>query len=333
MKTEKRNILFIFSTLVVLGSLILSACATPALAALTEAEQKTATQASKLQLGEVKFSGAISEISATSVTVEGVVFRVDAQTQLAQGLSAGQPVKVQALLLPDGSRYALSVSLNDSPTSDNEFEFYGTVQAIDSASWMIADQLVKIDGVTQIDAGIVVGDVVKVEGFLQDGSLLANKIEKDGDSDPVSTETAVAPGDKVEVTGTLEAINGEVYVVGGINYLTNSSTEIKGTLAVGDVVKVHASLQADGTYLAHEIEKSDDMTPEMSETPDDNFTETPEASETPEVEDENEDEIEDEVETETPEPGDDNSMETPEPGDNGDLSNQTSYILWFNQLG
>lgn len=335
MKTEKRSTLAIFSTLVVLGSLILSACATPALAALTEAEKQTATQTAKLQLGEVKFNGEISEISTNSVTVEGVVFRTDAQTSLPQGLSAGKAVKVQALLLPDGSRYALSLSLDDSPSSANEFEFYGTVQAIDSASWMIADQLIKIDGVTQIDAGIVVGDTVKVEGTLQDGSLLANKIEKDSSQSPESTETPAPAGQEVEISGLLEAINGGIYMVGGVEYHTNSATEIKGILAVGDFVKVHAGLQADGTYLAREIEKSDDMS----------ASETPEMSETPESDD-------DEFETETPEPGDDDSNDDSgddsdddsdddsgdddddDDGDDSgdDSSDDTSFILWFNQL-
>lgn len=335
MKTDKSSVIFIFSTLVVLGSLILSACATPALAALTDAEKQTATQASKLQLGEVNFSGTISEISTTSLSIEGVAFRMDAQTYLPQGLSAGQAVRVQALLLPDGSRYALSVSLDDSPASGNEFEFFGTVQVIDSASWMIADQLVKVDGVTRIDAGIVVGDIVKVEGYLQDGSVLANKIEKDGSLSPQSSETPAPAGQEVEVTGTLEAINGSVYVVGGVEYLTDSTTEIKGILVVGDMVKVHASLQSNGSFLAREIEKSDDLstsqTPGMSETPDDSSTETPEASETPEIEDKNEDE--NEAETETPEPGDDKGKDKPEPGDDSDSSSETSFSHWFNQLG
>lgn len=323
MKNEKRSTLAIFSTLVVLGSLILSACASPALAALTEAEKQTATQTARLQLGEVKFNGEISEISTNSVTVEGVVFRTDAQTSLPQGLSAGKTVKVQALLLPDGSRYALSLSLDDSPDSANEFEFYGTVQAIDSASWMIADQLIKIDGVTQIDAGIVVGDTVKVEGTLQDGSLLANKIEKDSSLSPESSETPAPAGQEVEISGLLQAINGGIYVVGGVEYHTNSATEIKGVLVVGDFVKVHASLQADGTYLAREIEKSDDDDGiSSSETPE--MSETPEASETPDMDD-------DEFETETPEPGDDDSDDDGD--DSGDDSgDDNSFILWFNQL-
>ncbi len=66
------------------------------------------------------------------------------------------------------------------------------------------------------------------------------------------------PGTEVEFYGTVESINGNTWMIGGRKVVTVATTEIKNNPQVGSYVKVHATPQADGSYLAREIEIDDD---------------------------------------------------------------------------
>jgi hypothetical protein len=59
---------------------------------------------------------------------------------------------------------------------------------------------------------------------------------------------------EVEFTGVLESMNGSTWVVGGRTLTVPASAEIKGTLAVGQVIKVHATLADDGSLSLREAE-------------------------------------------------------------------------------
>jgi hypothetical protein len=52
----------------------------------------------------------------------------------------------------------------------------------------------------------------------------------------------------------VDAINGSVWTIAGQQVTVGSGTEIKGSIAVGSQVKVHALPQADGTWLIREVE-------------------------------------------------------------------------------
>ena len=59
-----------------------------------------------------------------------------------------------------------------------EVEFAGTVEAINLQSWTINGQMVWVTNLTQVKAGIQVGDFVKVHAVTgEDGALLAREIE------------------------------------------------------------------------------------------------------------------------------------------------------------
>lgn len=64
---------------------------------------------------------------------------------------------------------------------------------------------------------------------------------------------------EVEFTGVISAMNEGSWVVDGQTVKVGPGTEIKGPLAVGDVVKVHARLDSDGGLVARELEASDDF--------------------------------------------------------------------------
>lgn len=72
----------------------------------------------------------------------------------------------------------------------------------------------------------------------------------DSESGPGSTSAA----DKFQLVGALQQVSGDRVVVNGIAVLVTATTEIEGDLAVGVMVKVEGTLQADGTLVAREIE-------------------------------------------------------------------------------
>ncbi len=249
--------------LVVLTALVLAGCAGTAVNAalpvgLDSRSASTLDDSQLPQLGEIAFKGVIDSLGVDSVVINGVTFRLDAQSLIATGLKAGDFVEIKGLLLPDQTRYALSMKLEDGTQS--EFKFYGLVESISADQWVISGEVVLIDSMTVIDPQIQVGSTVEVEGVVLNGGLLANKISLEDFMPGAGTPKAE---DESEFTGVIESIAADVWTIAGKTVMVTSSTEIKGSLVVGDLVKVHAALQADGTYLAREIEK----TTVMSSTP------------------------------------------------------------------
>jgi hypothetical protein len=64
--------------------------------------------------------------------------------------------------------------------------------------------------------------------------------------------------DELEFTGVVEAIGPDSWQVGGTVIGIGSATELKGDIQIGDQVKVHARIGADGSLVAREIERADD---------------------------------------------------------------------------
>jgi hypothetical protein len=166
--------------------------------------------------------------------------------------------------------------------------FTGIVEAINDSQWTVSGQPLTLDPQVSIDPNISVGDAVKVEAKVSaDGSVVAMKVEssvKDDSaatsSDDVSTPTPIesvsadvsatqATGNpsvsssqagnsaQNEVFGTVEAITADTITIDGVVYnLAQGFTEIKDPLTVGDQVKLHLIVNADGTFTVREIEKS-----------------------------------------------------------------------------
>lgn len=212
-----------------------------------------ASGTSNVRLEDAEFKGTVEQMDAASLTLSGITFRLDAQTIVQGTVQPGSFVEVKAVVLPDGTRYATLVKLDDSASASPEFKFYGTVQSIESGTWLVKDTTVVVNANTFTETGIIVGSFVEVEGTLSNGILTARKITlEDG---PSGTTT---PGTEVEFYGTVESISGNTWMIGGRKVVTVSTTEIKNNPQVGSYVKVHATPQADGSYLAREIEIDDD---------------------------------------------------------------------------
>ncbi len=139
----------------------------------------------------------------------------------------------------------------DDPSQQAEIEFFGIVEAIGDAEWVVDGLSLEITAETEIKGAIEVGDLVKVHAFARAGTaLVAREIEPAAlhmeDEDPGD--------DEFEFFGVVDAQSDDAWVIDGRSVLITPQTEIKGAIAVGDPVKVHAFFDPAGLLTAREIE-------------------------------------------------------------------------------
>jgi hypothetical protein len=204
----------------------------------TIAAAEPPTDPTFLVIGE----GEVSQIGDEWI-VGGQTFQTNAQTIVVGDPQIGDWVRVEGHLLPDGARLADRITLLSQSQVD-QFTITGQVGAIDTAVWTVAGQTITIDDAADIEAGIAVGDVVQVDGLIQaDGRLLAERIRL----------VEVNAGLPFEFTGVVQTIAADAWTISGVAIATDAGTEIKGEIAVGDVVKVEGWIDEAGIWLAHEI--------------------------------------------------------------------------------
>ncbi len=63
-----------------------------------------------------------------------------------------------------------------------------------------------------------------------------------------------SPKDEIEFTGVLETVDGDYWTVDGKTFLVPPSAEIDGTLSIGQLVRVHVIVNADGSLTLREVE-------------------------------------------------------------------------------
>jgi hypothetical protein len=204
---------------------------------------------------EFEFVGVVETQSAQSWTVGGSPVSLSSQTEVKGVISVGDVVKVHARLSPEGARLAREIELifgdagglNASPSTQDEFEFIGPIEAMDGALWMIGALQVTVTPQTEVKGDLSLGVVVKVHaGHGPAGELIAREIE------PASSEDLEQ--DSFEFVGLLEIAAGETWKVGGVEIMVTDQTEIKGDPMVGDLVEIHAYYDGDGRLVAREIE-------------------------------------------------------------------------------
>ncbi|MCH7607622.1 MAG: hypothetical protein IIC94_03510 [Chloroflexi bacterium] len=81
----------------------------------------------------------------------------------------------------------------------------------------------------------------------EDGTLLATKVEGEGD-DPKRSRS------ETKIRGIIEEITDEFVVIDGLTVALAALTELEGDLSVGSFAKVKAFLQADGSLIAREVD-------------------------------------------------------------------------------
>jgi hypothetical protein len=268
----------------IVSGLLLAACAPMALPGAEAVLQPGAPEDPQVMIivaqQEAEFTGTLTAKEGNVWVVNGFRVTLTAQTEVKGNPQIGDTVKVHGTPQSDGSIVAREIEVvlpartatptssataSPSPTatapeptntptapSQAKIEFVGQVTAMNNGEWTVAGFRVTVTAQTEIKGNPQVGSTVKVEGRLQaDGSVLAREIE----ALPAVTRTPIA-GHEVEFTGTLTAINGQVWTVNGVRVTVTAQTEIKGNPQVGSTVKVEGRLQADGSVLAREIKKA-----------------------------------------------------------------------------
>lgn len=130
----------------------------------------------------IAFRGPVETITPTAWTIAGRGVRVDFDTKIVGDPKVGDTVDVLARIQnpPPGTlgpTFLVAISIIKAPVilppnpKDHATEFDGTVEAIPAATndvplghWKISSRDVVVNGLTKLDAGIVVGTAVHVKG-------------------------------------------------------------------------------------------------------------------------------------------------------------------------
>ena len=192
-------------------------------------------------------TGNVEDITDDYWTVNGQQIAVTDITEIDEDIVEGDLVYIEGLILPGASLQAETIRRLDQ-LPGLPFDFVGVVKAIGSGSWNISGIEVSVSTSTTIDEGLVSGDLVRVMGWiLDDGTWQASAILR-----------SVDDFRSFEFVGKIESMN--PWVVAGIKFKTAEWTEIDDNLALGDQVRVKGQIMEDGTWLAYEIHRLEDLT-------------------------------------------------------------------------
>lgn len=189
--------------------------------------QSTASEKGpKAEANVVAFTGIVEAMNGTQWTIGGQTLTLDPQVALDPNIAVGDDVKVEANVSADGAVVALKV---ESSTNDDAVAAVSTPSADANASS------------TPDPVGTPSPDV-------------SSTLDVSSTSDPSSTQAAGAAQN--EVFGTVEALTADTITINGVTYNLANFTETKGILVVGDQVRLHVIVNADGSFTVREIEKS-----------------------------------------------------------------------------
>lgn len=164
---------------------------------------------------------------------------------------------------------------------EEEIEFTGLVESIGDTTWQIGGQTVLVTAETEIRDDPQVGDVVEVRARRDaQGTLIATRIRLE-DSGPTGSTSTSPPGSgggptptptvdtpeptqtpevtetdepaETEFEGTVTAINGSVWTIGGQQVIVTGDTELEDNPGLGSFVDVRAWQYPDGTLVARRI--------------------------------------------------------------------------------
>lgn len=247
---------------VVLGGLSLAACAPLAVPGEASANQPASNSA----VADVALQNGADDTATPGSTSTAASTATD-DSVTPEATSTALPTSTANI--PDASQTP-APGMTVTAVAGQEVEFIGTIESFDNGVLMVSGRKVVITAQTEVKFQPQKGLNVKVHGTVQaDGSVLAREISSvpDGQAThmpdmsrtpgpkPTHEQRATREANEREFTGTVSSINGNVFVVDGVTVVV--AGEIKGTIVVGDVVKVHGVTQADGSVLAREIEKAD----------------------------------------------------------------------------
>lgn len=223
---------------------------------------------------EIQFTGVVTALSDTSVTVDSVFFLVTDSTivedindnpAILSDLDLNFRVEVRGEKKSDGIFRATTIKVEDDGSGVEPIEVSGAVTAVGPDSIVVQGLTFGVDAQTSVlddngdallFAAIRVGFIVEIRATPQaDGSFLATRIKVEDFN-----------AEEVEVSGAIESIGVNSIVVLQREFLVTDSTVILGdddnpidfsVLRVGDVAEVRGEVQLDSSLLATRIKLED----------------------------------------------------------------------------
>jgi hypothetical protein len=194
-----------------------------------------------LSTQEFSLTSPVEAFASNALVAAETVIAINEYTFMSTSYDSGDVTTIEGVIQPDETWLAERVY---GQVADQFFEFTGVVESIDEVQWIISGVEIQVDGNTVVPAGILVGDLVQVQGWIQEnGDWLAAQIL------PVLPEVTY-----FDFTGVVE--NTDPWVVAGITLDTRLWTAVDPGIEHGDEVRVRGPILADGTWVAASIEKT-----------------------------------------------------------------------------
>jgi hypothetical protein len=224
----------------------------------------------------VELKGTVSSRAGTTFAIGSVIVTFGGSTQLedlpGSGPQNGDFVEVEGSLTAPEAVSASRIEREGARTGDvDDFELEGIVSSFVSlASFRVAGQPVDASGAAVVfepnDPGFVADGVrVEVEGALQAGVLVAERVKLRGGEARISAEVASA-GDVNPGAGTLQLL-GIAIRIDAATLLKDDENDVEdfglADIAAGDFLEVRGIEEGPASILATEIVRSDDDAVEL----------------------------------------------------------------------
>jgi len=190
--------------------------------------------------------------------ISGRTITTDADTRIDSGIVASQKVKVEGVLLDDGTILAREIErLGDSGNNPNRARFEGIFEGIDEdGNWIVGGNVIIITDDTDTDGEPFIGQRVRIIGIAKGlRTFVAREIENIverslGDDSPGRPRS-------VRLEGIHEGVDeaGD-WIVNGMAISVNRFTRLEGTPVIGSAVEIKGILR-DGKIIALKIEFED----------------------------------------------------------------------------
>ena len=194
---------------------------------------------------QFSLTGVVTEMGDEAWLVAGQTIQISVDTEIDDEIELEDTVHVTGTIAPDGSLIAASI-VRMPDEEGYPFAFTGVVQQMGDETWQVSGVAISVDEETAVSDGILVGDIVQVQGLiLEDQTWLASSIER--------VDTTLAT---FTISGEVQSI--DPWQVAGIGFSTSAATLIDDDIEVGDDVQVTGRILPDGTWLADSISLIDE---------------------------------------------------------------------------
>jgi hypothetical protein len=217
--------------------------------------------------------GPVSSIDRSngSFVILGRTVLIDKSTSFDDDIS---PSSINGLVIDDileisgefnaaGDILATRIDKSDDQSLNNDYEIHGVVSNLDTAAMTFNLGTLQVGYASaQLEdfgnTSIANGDYVEVEGtnFLNDGSLIATKVENENDDED---DREGKEDDEAELRGLITTFDSaQRFTIAGVTIITNNSTRYEdgtsATLGLDVRVEVEGTYNAAGELIAREIE-------------------------------------------------------------------------------